>query len=227
MQVTTAGTRDCGALVPHQRLVDAGAVHVAPLHRARSVVFRDQPVAVVHEPRRDPGARDLIQPPQRIVGQRGRLGPARAREAVFGVVAERSGSVRGEVAIVIPGQRRRGIPGDLRVLVAAVGGVGTVRATDRELVRVVRLRAGDDLARRVVVERGRQIVAGGRAVQVVDDGAEPRDGVVAEPGGRPGRVAADRIAAPLRVVGQARQWRRGAVLRDLRESILLYLLLRS
>src|SRR3546814_11630529 len=43
---------DRAALVPDDRIVDAGAVDVAPLHRVAGVVLRDQVDAVILEPRR-------------------------------------------------------------------------------------------------------------------------------------------------------------------------------
>jgi hypothetical protein len=59
-----------GALVPDQRLVDPGPVHIAALQRAACVLFSDEAGAGVLEPSRH-RAGGLVEPHQRIVGEGG------------------------------------------------------------------------------------------------------------------------------------------------------------
>src|SRR3546814_15609530 len=76
---------DRAALVPDDRIVDAGAVDIAPLHRIAGVVLGDQVDAVILEPCGRAAAHRLIEPPERIIGQRRaarEIGRAACRERV-------------------------------------------------------------------------------------------------------------------------------------------------
>src|SRR5690606_8053078 len=94
------------AFVPDERLVDAGAVDVATEEGARGVVLGDHVGAVVEEPGRG-RARDLVQPPGRIVAEADAArGPDQAVVEVVGVALR---AVVREVAAGVVGGR--GAPG--------------------------------------------------------------------------------------------------------------------
>ena len=165
-------------------------MHIAALQGAAAVVLGDQAVAVVDEPGGVGAAGDLVEPPERVVGEAGVLGAARADQAVLGVVAERGGPVRGQVAVGIPGMADTP---DLGVLVAAVDRITLGRAGDRVLVGVVAEAAGNHLAGRVVRKPERRIVGSPGAVQVVGEQVQPRDRVIAIAGDGPGRIALEEV----------------------------------
>jgi hypothetical protein len=101
----TAQRRAC-RVVPEQRLVGAGAVGVGAEQCAGAVIFDRDVVAVVDEPGRARGCRDLPQPPERIVAERRRVPARSAHQPVFGVVDVGVRAVGGEVAVGVVGERR-------------------------------------------------------------------------------------------------------------------------
>ena len=126
----------------------------------------------------DPGGAvgEFIEPPERIVAQRGAGGRvAAADETVLDVVSEARGSVAGQVAVRVVREARRSRRSVL------VEPVGSVSAIDRDMAgpreRVVAFGRLDDLSRRVV---GESVEVGVSAV--------PR--VVAQPGQAAGGIVA-------------------------------------
>ena len=89
MQVAPAGGGHRRPLVPDERLIDPGAVHIAAQQGAAAVVLGDQAIPVVDEAGGVGAAYHLVEPPERVVGEAGILGPTRAHQPVLGVVAER------------------------------------------------------------------------------------------------------------------------------------------
>jgi len=139
---------------------------VAAQHRARAVIFRDQRVAVVEEPR-DRAARrgELVEPAERVVGERdpGRGGD----EPVLDVVDVGPAAIRNEVAVGVVAER---CPARRAVLVEAVGRIG---AADRIMagpgVGIVAAGERGELAGRIVrqaCQRSRR-VRGAEAVAPV------------------------------------------------------------
>ena len=114
------------ALVPDDRLVGAGALHIAAQQGSRAIVLGRQPLVVVEEPRghRRAGADRgllLVEPAQGIIGQGRDSGAGRpASQAVLLVVGEapRPGAVLGGVAVGVIAAGGD----DGRVAVEAVGG---------------------------------------------------------------------------------------------------------
>ena len=90
------------SLVPGQRLVLAGAVDVGSTHPSRAVIFDNEAIAVVEEPRRaGRAAARLPQSPQRIVGKARRPCPARRhpRRAALPLNTTRSPLVAGSESV--------------------------------------------------------------------------------------------------------------------------------
>ncbi|SIO21073.1 hypothetical protein SAMN02745824_3366 [Parasphingorhabdus marina DSM 22363] len=69
------------------------------------------------------GRGDLVQPPQRIIGQRRGLRARSRDQAVFDIIGEGCAAVRGQIAIGVIGEAR-GAGG--AVLIETVGGVVAV-----------------------------------------------------------------------------------------------------
>ena len=137
MQEPRARAVHRSALVLQDRLVRSGTPEVALVDGARvAIVLRRHLLTVIDElGLAVDRARRLIEPPQRIVGQRGSAGGGGADQPVLGVVAVGVGSVGGQVAIAVVGERRRS---GGQILVEPVGGVVPVDGgRAREAVVVV------------------------------------------------------------------------------------------
>jgi hypothetical protein len=99
VRVEVRGLVERRAGIGEQRGVVAGPVDVAAGHRARAVIFRDEVVAVVEEPGGAGAERHLVEPAERVVGERR---PVRARhQPVLDVVAVAAEPVRYEIAVGI------------------------------------------------------------------------------------------------------------------------------
>jgi len=139
--------RGCArALVPDQRIVDARAVHVAPQQRARAIVFGDQRVAVMKEPRRPRRSGGFIKPAERVVAQPRSGRSARRHQPILDIVKEDAAPVRGEVAVRVIAEARAARTGILVEPVHRIGPADIVMRRPR--VEVVRPRRARDLARR-------------------------------------------------------------------------------
>jgi hypothetical protein len=112
MQEPAAARADARTLVPDQRLVDAGAVDVAAQQIAAGVIFGDQRIAVVQQPRRRRAGRARPgQPAIRIVAQARRFSTGRAGQPILDIVGVGRGDPR----------RRVGAGGEIAVRVIAEG----------------------------------------------------------------------------------------------------------
>ena len=91
-----------GAFVPHQRLINAGAMHVAAQYGVGAVVFGNQVRAVIEQIGHRPAKGGLAQPPFAVVGQgRGITGLVGALQAVVEVVAISPDAVADQVAVTV------------------------------------------------------------------------------------------------------------------------------
>ena len=173
-------------IVPDQRLVHAGTVHVAMHERGVAIFLHQrQPVIAELEP---PGR--ARQPQQRVVLQ-GIAHPRLARQQILAGISERVDAVAGQIA---PRVVREPAGGDL---VAAVMRVGPAAVRQPRIAeQVVRACVADDLARRIVGEPQGHVA--GAAVHVLGQLAEPRHGVVAVALRR--AIAVGQAAAPAQIV---------------------------
>lgn len=133
--------REGAAFIPHDRVVETGAVDIALQHRAARVVLRDQVGAIVQEPGGTAAFAHLIQPPERVVRECRAAGAG--DQQVLRAVAERVGTRGGKVAARVIGQQLT-VRGPVASLVQAVSTPGAVSAPVRTSMVNWRARQGSN-----------------------------------------------------------------------------------
>jgi hypothetical protein len=144
--VEVAFGRQAAADVPEQGVVgcEVGAVDEAVGEGTRAVIFADQGVPVIEEPRVGRALDQLPQAAERIVGQgRGLARGSCGDEPVLAVVDVGVGPVAGEVAVGIVGMAGSSNGGVLIEAVDAVGFAGGGDAGER--ISVVGAGLAEDL----------------------------------------------------------------------------------